>query len=198
MVIVMKDMRQYKGIYRAVVEGHATQFRADKVTPYITHTHAVTAIVNLWGGSVVAQIVSMSHDLEEDADPVHYDMWVDAVYGAMPKSEATRVIRMVRALTKPMRARNRTRDMRNKMALQQIVDIEPDEPEVVLIKIADRLHNLQTICEGKDHTFLKLYLVESHELYAVLAPLANKHGWGAPLEMLKNKITELENYLIES
>ena len=93
------NMGQYKNIYRAVVEAHAMQYRADKVMPYVTHTHAVETLVNLWGGSVVAQLVSVSHDVYEDASPVHCDMWTDAVYESMPRSEAKRVVKMVRALS---------------------------------------------------------------------------------------------------
>ena len=81
------------------------------------------------------------------------------------------------------------------MAIQQIVDIEPEEPEVVLIKIADRLHNLQTIYAGKDRVFKSLYYGESRVLCGVLAPLARKHGWDGPLASLEREIEDLGKYV---
>lgn len=187
---------EYTNIHQAVYNAHKTHYRADGITPYIVHPHAVTALVTLWGGSDIAQIAAMSHDVKEDATLEDYTSWVETVHDTFYMPSAKKIIKLVDILTKPRPSTKTNRNERTKIAIQQIIDNEQKYPEAILIKIADRTHNLQTIYDGKSLKFMRMYLIESRELCDAIGPIAMKHYFDKPLTYLDTEINKLHQYLL--
>jgi (p)ppGpp synthase/HD superfamily hydrolase len=78
---------------------------------------------------------AMLHDVMEDADYSYAE-----IAARVGRSAAT----MVLGLTRPERTQRESRTAREERYIAQMRIVQPFEPGIVLIKIADRLHNLQT------------------------------------------------------
>ncbi len=139
--------------------------------PYIIHPIAVAKIVakdlGLGATSIVA---SLLHDVVEDTEYSITD--VENMFGG-------KVARIVDGLTKL----KDDMDSRQALTLKKMLMTLSDDIRVILIKIADRLHNMQTLESMFPHQRIK---TASETLY-LYVPLANRLG----LHAVKNELEEL-------
>lgn len=139
--------------------------------PYIIHPIAVAKIAShdlgLRTTSVIAAIL---HDVVEDTDYTLED--IHNMFGE-------KVAKIVDGLTKL------SGDHNNKQALtfRKVLMTLSDDVRVILIKIADRLHNMRTLESMPPHKQLK---VAGETLY-IYAPLAHRLG----LHALKSELEDL-------
>ncbi len=138
--------------------------------PYIIHPIAVAEIVSDHLGLGVTSIVSsLLHDVVEDTDYTSED--IRNIFGE-------KVAVIVDGLTKL----SGDYDERQAMTLRKMLMTMSDDIRIVLIKIADRLHNMRTLDSMPAHKRLKI----AGDTLFLFAPLAHRLG----LYALKN---ELEN-----
>jgi GTP pyrophosphokinase len=78
---------------------------------------------------------AMLHDVMEDADYSYAE-----IAARVGRSAAT----MVLGLTRPQRMQGESRSSREERYIAQMRIVIPFEPGILLIKIADRIHNLET------------------------------------------------------
>jgi guanosine-3',5'-bis(diphosphate) 3'-pyrophosphohydrolase len=139
--------------------------------PYIVHPIAVAAIVahdlGLGATSVIAAIL---HDVVEDTDYTVED--IRNMFGE-------NVARIVDGLTKL----SGEMDTRQALTLKKMLMTLSDDVRVIIIKLADRLHNMRTL---ESMTPLKQLKVAGETLY-MYAPLAHRLG----LYAIKNELEEL-------
>lgn len=139
--------------------------------PYIIHPIAVAIIVardfGLGSTSVIAAIL---HDVVEDTDYTIEDM--KNLFGE-------NVARIVDGLTKL----SGEMDTRQALTLKKMLMTLSDDVRVILIKLADRLHNMRTLDSLPP---LKQLKVAGETLY-LYAPLAHRLG----LYNIKNELEEL-------
>ncbi len=139
--------------------------------PYIIHPIAVAKIVakdiGLGATSIVA---SLLHDVVEDTEYTVAD--IENMFGK-------KVSRIVDGLTKL----SGDFDSRQVLTLKKILMTLSDDVRVILIKIADRLHNMQTLDSMMPHQKIKI----SGETLFLYVPLAHRLG----LYAIKNKLEEL-------
>src|SRR4249919_1671612 len=165
------------------VDAHKTM-RRKSGEPYILHPLAVARIcVEEIGLGVRSTICSLLHDTVEDTDITLEDIERD--FGG-------EIARIVDGLTKISNVIdvNASKQAEN---FKKILLTLTDDPRVILIKLADRLHNMRTLDSMKREKQLKI----SSETVYVFAPLAHRMGLyniKTELEDLAMKYLEPEEY----
>ena len=179
------DKKMIRQAFDLAVEAHAPQRRKTTNEPYIYHPIAVAKIVadeiGLGGTSITAALL---HDVVEDTDYTLDDM---------ERLFSETVARIVDGLTKISHVKKEKDVSMQAENFRKMLLTLHDDVRVILIKIADRLHNMQTM-EGMP---LKNQLKTSSETLFIYAPLAHRLGLyniKEELEDLGLKYTEPEVY----
>ena len=158
--------------FEMAAEAHKTM-RRKSGEPYILHPLAVAKIcVEEIGLGVRSTICALLHDTVEDTDVTLQDIQME--FGA-------EIAKIVDGLTKisTVMDNNTSQQADN---FKKILLTLTDDPRVILIKLADRLHNMRTMDSMKREKQLKI----SSETVYVYAPLAHRMG-------LYNIKTEMED-----
>src|SRR5215203_659445 len=166
------DKRLIRLAFEMAAEAHVTT-RRKSGEPYILHPLAVARIcVEEIGLGVRSTICALLHDTVEDTDITLED--VQREFGG-------EIAKIVDGLTKISNVIdvNASQQAEN---FKKILLTLTDDPRVILIKLADRLHNMRTLDSMKHDKQLKV----SSETVYVYAPLAHRMG-------LYNIKTELED-----
>jgi len=168
-----EDKKEIRKAFDIAVEAHSTQ-RRKTGEPYIYHPIAVAKIVAYEIGLDTTSIVSaLLHDVIEDTDYTPDD--IERLFGE-------NVARIVVGLTKISHLKKDQDASIQAENFRKMLLTLNDDVRVILIKIADRLHNMQTMDSMPTDKQLK---IASETLY-IYAPLAHRLG-------LYNIKTELEN-----
>ena len=143
-------------------EKHKFQKRKDG-SPYIIHPLAVAEIVAEMGLDTDAVLGAILHDCIEDTDASHDE--IAKLFGPT----VAELVEGVTKLTKVDFTSQEEKQMENlrKMFMAMSKDIR-----VVLIKIADRLHNMRTM----QYQTPKKQISKSRETMDIYAPLAHRLG----------------------
>ncbi|HMK03156.1 MAG TPA: bifunctional (p)ppGpp synthetase/guanosine-3',5'-bis(diphosphate) 3'-pyrophosphohydrolase, partial [Ferruginibacter sp.] len=183
--------RQYRGLLRVLkqklkpgdkellrrafemsAEAHKTM-RRKSGEPYILHPLAVAKIcVEEIGLGIRSTICALMHDTVEDTDITLQD--IQREFGP----EIAKIVDGLTKISSVMDA-NSSQQAEN---FKKILLTLTDDPRVILIKLADRLHNMRTMDSMKREKQLKI----SSETVYVYAPLAHRMG-------LYNIKTEMED-----
>ena len=143
-------------------EKHKDQKRKDG-SPYIIHPLAVAEIVAEMGLDVDAILGALLHDCIEDTDASHDE--IARIFG----NTAAELVEGVTKLTRANFSSSEEQQMENlrKMFMAMSKDIR-----VVLIKIADRLHNMRTM----QYQTPAKQISKCRETMDIYAPLAHRLG----------------------
>ncbi len=177
------DKELVRRAFEIAADAHKTM-RRKSGEPYIIHPLAVAMIcVEEIGLGIRSTICAMLHDTVEDTDITLED--VEREFGA-------EIARIVDGLTKISTVidTNRSQQAEN---FKKILFTLTDDPRVILIKLADRLHNMRTLDSMKREKQLKI----SSETVWVYAPLAHRMGLYSiktELEDLSMKYMEPDTY----
>jgi GTP pyrophosphokinase len=169
--------------FEMAAEAHKTM-RRKSGEPYILHPIAVAMIcVEEIGLGVRSTICALLHDTVEDTDLTLED--VEQEFG-------TEIAKIVDGLTKISTVMDTNTSLQAEN-FKKILLTLTDDPRVILIKLADRLHNMRTLEHMKREKQLKI----ASETIWVYAPLAHRMGLyniKTELEDLSMKYMEPENY----
>lgn len=156
------DKEMVRTAFEMAAEAHKTM-RRKSGEPYILHPLAVAAIcVDEIGLGVRSTICALLHDTVEDTDVTLDDI----------KTEfGNEICKIVDGLTK-ISAVMDTNTSQQAENFKKILLTLTDDPRVILIKLADRLHNMRTMDSMKREKQLKI----SSETVYVYAPLAHRMG----------------------
>ena len=141
---------------------HKRQKRKDG-SPYIIHPLAVAEIVTEMGLDVDAVLGALLHDCIEDTDASHED--IEKLFG-------TTVAELVEGVTKLTRADFSSSEQAQMENLRKMFMAMSKDIRVVLIKIADRLHNMRTMQYQTPEKQVK----KCRETMDIYAPLAHRLG----------------------
>ena len=167
------DKKEIRKAFELAVEAHSNQ-RRKTGEPFIYHPIAVAKIVAYEIGLDTTSIVSaLLHDVVEDTDYTIED--IERLFGEP-------VARIVNGLTKISHLKKDQDVSVQAENYRKMLLTLNDDVRVILIKIADRLHNMQTMDAMPADKQIK---ISSETLY-IYAPLAHRLG-------LYNIKTELEN-----
>lgn len=177
------DKEMVRHAFEIAANAHKTT-RRKSGEPYILHPIAVAMIcVEEVGLGVRSTICALLHDTVEDTDVTLED--VERDFGS-------EISKIVDGLTKISNVidNNTSQQAEN---FKKILLTLTDDPRVILIKLADRLHNMRTMDSMKREKQLKI----SSETVWVYAPLAHRMGLYSiktELEDLSMKYMEPETY----
>ena len=177
------DKELIRHAFEMAAEAHKTM-RRKSGEPYILHPLAVAQIcVEEIGLGVRSTICALLHDTVEDTDITLED--VQREFG----SEIARIVDGLTKISNVIDV-NASQQAEN---FKKILLTLTDDPRVILIKLADRLHNMRTLESMKREKQLKV----SSETVYVYAPLAHRMGLyniKTELEDLAMKYLELDTY----
>jgi GTP pyrophosphokinase len=173
------DKEILRNAFEMAVEAHKTM-RRKSGEPYILHPIAVARIcVDEIGLGVRSTVCALLHDTVEDTDITLQDI---------KREFGDEIAKIVDGLTKisTVMDTNTTQQAEN---FKKILLTLTDDPRVILIKLADRLHNMRTMDSMKREKQLKI----SSETVYVYAPLAHRMG----LYAIKTEMEDLAMKYLE-
>ena len=141
---------------------HKDQKRKDG-SPYIIHPLAVAEVVAEMGLDVDAVLGALLHDCIEDTDASHEE--IEHLFGQT-------VAELVEGVTKLTRANFSSTEEAQMENLRKMFMAMSKDIRVVLIKIADRLHNMRTMQYQTPEKQVK----KCRETMDIYAPLAHRLG----------------------
>ena len=169
-----EDKKLIRKAFDVAMDAHKDQ-RRKSGEAYFFHPIAVAKIVaseiGLGATSIAAALL---HDVVEDT-PITIEE-IDNLFG--PK-----IAQLVEGLTKISKVQKEMNASLQAENFRKMLLTLNDDVRVILIKIADRLHNMQTLDDMEDHKQVK---IASETLY-IYAPLAHRLG----LYKIKNKLEDL-------
>lgn len=177
------DKKLIRKAFDLAVEAHKAQ-RRKSGEPYVYHPIAVAKIVaNDIGLGVTSIVAALLHDVVEDTE---YDL------GYIEREFGHKIAVIVDGLTKISNLNKETASVQAENYRKMLLTLN-DDVRVILIKIADRFHNMQTLEHMPPD---KQARIASETLY-IYAPLAHRLGLytiKTELEDLGLKYTDPEIY----
>ena len=158
----IKDKDLLEKAYNFASDGHKNQKRASG-EPYITHPLQVALYLSDLSMDLETIIAAILHDLIEDTD---------VTYKNIKKEFGSDVANIVDGVTKLDRIQYNSNEEAKAEAIRKMVIAMSKDIRVLILKLADRLHNIKTIKYLEDH---KQERIASETLY-VYAPLAHRLG----------------------
>jgi GTP diphosphokinase / guanosine-3',5'-bis(diphosphate) 3'-diphosphatase len=156
------DLRVLEEAYRAAEEAHEGQVRKSG-EPFIEHPLAVAEILADLRLDTTTLTAALLHDTVEDTE---------VTLGRIQQAFGEDVARIVDGLTKLDRLEFRTRELAQAENVRKMIVAMAGDIRVLLIKLADRLHNMRTV-EALSPGKQRRMATETLEIYA---PLANRLG----------------------
>lgn len=156
------DIKRVREAYRFADEAHLGQFRASG-EPYITHPIAVAGLCAEWKLDAQAIMAALMHDAMEDCGIAKSEL-IER-FGA-PTAD------LVDGLTKLDKLRFSTREESQAESFRKMLLAMARDVRVILIKLADRLHNMRTM-EAMQPAKRVRIAGETLEIYA---PIAHRLG----------------------
>ena len=141
---------------------HQYQKRKDG-SPYIIHPLAVAEVIAEMGLDLDAILGALLHDCIEDTDASHEE--IAKLFGET-------VAELVEGVTKLTRANFSTSEQAQMENLRKMFMAMSKDIRVVLIKIADRLHNMRTM----QYQTPAKQILKCRETMDIYAPLAHRLG----------------------
>ena len=154
-------------------EGHKNQKRKSG-EPYITHPLQVAIYLSEINLDVETIIAALLHDLIEDTEITYED--IKSKFGK-------EVADIVDGVTKLDKIKYNTTEEAKADAIRKMVIAMSKDIRVLILKLADRLHNIKTI---EFHNEWKQEKIASETLY-VYAPLAHRLG----LQSIKHELEDI-------
>ena len=156
------DIRRVRDAYRFADEAHLGQFR-DSGEPYITHPIAVAGLCAEWKLDAQAIMAALMHDAMEDCGISKAEL-IER-FGA-PTAD------LVDGLTKLDKLRFSTREESQAESFRKMLLAMTRDVRVILVKLADRLHNMRTI----DAVAVAKRTRIAAETLEIYAPIAHRLG----------------------
>ncbi|TRX24628.1 bifunctional (p)ppGpp synthetase/guanosine-3',5'-bis(diphosphate) 3'-pyrophosphohydrolase [Flavobacterium franklandianum] len=169
-----EDKKLIRKAFDVAMDAHKDQ-RRKSGEAYFFHPIAVAKIVaSEIGLGATAIAAALLHDVVEDTPITVED--IEQMFGS-------KVAQLVEGLTKISKVQKEMNVSMQAENFRKMLFTLNDDVRVILIKIADRLHNMQTLDNMEDFKQIK---IASETLY-IYAPLAHRLG----LYKIKNKLEDL-------
>ena len=156
------DLGRIRAAYEMARVAHSGQLRRDG-SPYVTHCIAAADIsvdIGLDEDSIIAALL---HDVIEDTNLTHEDI---------ARQFGTAVADIVEGVTKLTRVQYTSKEEEQAENLRKMLLAMAKDIRVILIKIADRLHNMRTMAYQSPEK-QRAKSLETMEIYA---PIAHRLG----------------------
>ncbi|MGZ4824545.1 MAG: RelA/SpoT family protein [Terriglobales bacterium] len=158
------DLEVIKKAYDFSLRYHTGQTRASG-EPYLVHPLEVACVLAEIKLDTVAIAAGLLHDLVEDTSVTIQEI---------EKEFGDQVAHIVEGVTKISKIDFHTREERQAENLRKMMLAMVDDIRVVLIKLADRLHNMRTLQHLPEERRLSI----ARETLEIYAPIAHRLGMG--------------------
>ncbi len=180
--VTIEDSKNIRRAYEMAVDAHSQQ-RRKSGEPYILHPIEVARIcAEEIGLGPTAVIAALLHDVVEDTD---------VTLGEIETQFGKKIATIVDGLTKL--DANDNAESPQAENFKKILGTLVDDVRIVLIKMADRLHNMRTLGSMPHHKQLKI-AAETEFIYAPLAHRLGLYNFRSEFLDLCLKITHREEY----
>lgn len=159
-----EDSASLRRAFEFARQRHSHQLRASG-EPYMMHPLAVAQILAERRMDTVCLITALLHDTVEDTDATLEDV---------RKEFGEEVARCVNGVTKLSKIALSSREIRQAESVRKMLLAMVEDIRVILVKLADRLHNLRTL-DSLSRERQERIAAETMELYA---PIAHRLGMG--------------------
>ena len=156
------DMGRIRAAYQMASLAHAGQLRKDG-SPYVTHCVAAADISVDLGLDEDSICAALLHDVIEDTALTHADI---------ARQFGPAVADIVEGVTKLTRVQYTSKEDEQMENLRKMLMAMAKDIRVILIKIADRLHNMRTM----DYQSPEKQRTKSLETMEIYAPIAHRLG----------------------
>ncbi|WP_457423429.1 RelA/SpoT family protein [Roseateles sp. P5_E7] len=156
------EVKRVREAYRFADEAHLGQKRATG-EPYITHPIAVAGICAEWRLDAQALMAALMHDVVEDCGVSKTEL--------IEKFDAT-TADLVDGLTKLDKLQFSTKEESQAESFRKMLLAMARDLRVILIKLADRLHNMRTMGAMAPHKARRI----ARETFDIYAPIAHRLG----------------------
>src|SRR5690606_7363147 len=156
------DIRRVRDAYKFADEAHLGQFRASG-EPYITHPIPVAGLCADWQLDAPAIMAALMHDAMEDCGVTKIEL-IER-FGA-PTAE------LVDGLTKLDKLQFSTKEESQAESFRKMLLAMARDVRVILIKLADRLHNMRTMEAMLPHKRSRI----ARETLDIYVPIAHRLG----------------------
>jgi len=175
----LADLEPVQRAYRFAAEAHLGQQRASG-EPYVTHPIACAQLVAELGIDPIAVQAALLHDVPEDTDYALAD--IEERFGAD-------VARLVDGVTRLSRLSTHSHEEHEAENIRKMFLAMAEDVRVVLIKLADRLHNMRTLGALPVEKRARI----ARQTAEIYAPLAERLGiWQIKWELEDLAFKELE------
>ena len=168
-----KDQEEINTAFLYAKKGHQGQKRKSG-EEYITHPLHVAIYLAELNFDIATIKAALLHDLVEDTDITYQDI---------KKTFGKEVADLVDGVTKLDKIKYNSREEAKADAIRKMVIAMSKDIRVLILKLADRLHNIETIEFHKKWTQEKI----ANETLYVYAPLAHRLG----LQTIKHKLEDI-------
>lgn len=173
------NAERLKEAFEFAVAAHGQQVRKDGM-PFITHPLAAAEITVEMGLDEDSVIASLLHDAIEDTGTTYEE--IKSRFG----QSVANIVEGVTKLTRVQYTNKEEAEMEN---LRKMLMAMANDIRVILIKIADRLHNMRTM-EYQSETKQREKAKETMEIYA---PIAHRLG----MQKIKWELEDLSFYYLD-
>ena len=167
------DVGMVRWAYEFSAKAHEGQTRRSG-EPYVKHPIAVAGVLTSLKTDVTAIVAGLLHDTLEDTV---------ATTGELEREFGKDVVHLVDGVTKIGKITFKSSEEKQAENFRKMVLSMADDIRVVIIKLADRLHNMRTL----EHLSEGKRLEIAQETLEIYAPLANRIGVG----WVKNELEDL-------
>ena len=167
-----EDVAQLETAYKFSKSAHEGQFR-NSGEPYISHPLAVAGILAQWHLDPQALTAALLHDVMEDTAVTKADL--QQAFGK-PVAELVDGVSKLDKIEFETQEKAQAENFR-KMLLAMARDVR-----VILIKLADRLHNMRTLDAVPAHKRRRI----ARETMEIYAPIANRLGLNSLYQELED------------
>ena len=171
------DLKQVREAYKFADAAHLGQFRASG-QPYITHPIAVAGLCADWKLDAQAIMAALMHDTIEDQGVTKAELIQK--FGA-PTAD------LVDGLTKLDKLQFNTREESQAESFRKMLLAMARDVRVILIKLADRLHNMRTMQAMAADKRVRI----ARETLEIYAPIAHRLGLNQMYRELQELCFEL-------
>ena len=175
-----KDQTYINKAFQYAYEGHNGQNRKSG-EPYITHPLHVAIYLSDLNFDKETIAAALLHDLIEDTE---------ITYNDLKKNFGSEVADIVDGVTKLDKIKYNSNEEAKADAIRKMVIAMSKDIRVLILKLADRLHNIETI---EYHTEWKQEKIANETLY-VYAPLAHRLG----LQSIKHVLEDVSFKILHS
>jgi RelA/SpoT family (p)ppGpp synthetase len=171
--------------YVYAMKAHGSQTRASG-DPFFSHPLEVAAILTDLKLDDATIVAALLHDTIEDTEATRAE--IDQIFGS-------EIGKLVEGLTKLKRLELVSREAKQAENLRKLLLAVADDVRVLLIKLADRLHNMRTL-EFVPPAARQRIAEETLDIYAPLAGRMGMQGLREELEDLSFRTLDPEAYMV--